>query len=70
MDDIPKTAPMKPMNIGRLLRGTIKVTMTVDPAVMPAVPTPAMARPIMKAVEFGAAPQMAEPTSKTTTQTR
>jgi hypothetical protein len=31
---------------------------------MPADPSPAMARPTMKATELGAAPQMAEPTSK------
>jgi hypothetical protein len=32
---------------------------------MPADPIPEMALPIMKAVEFGAAPQIAEPISKT-----
>ena len=39
--------------------------MTREPVVMPALPTPAMARPTMKAVEVGAAAQMIEPTSKT-----
>lgn len=34
------------------------------PEKMPAAPTPWMARPMMKAVEDGAAPQMAEPISK------
>lgn len=34
---------------------------------MPPAPSPAIALPIMKATEFGAAPQTAEPTSKSTT---
>lgn len=38
-----------------------------DPEKMPAAPTPAMALPMMKAVEFGAAPQTADPSSKRTT---
>jgi hypothetical protein len=35
------------------------------PEKMKAAPIPAIARPTMKAVEVGAAPQMTEPTSKT-----
>jgi hypothetical protein len=31
---------------------------------MPAAPTPATALPMMNEIEFGAAPQIAEPTSK------
>src|SRR5205807_6001325 len=34
------------------------------PARIPAAPIPATALPIMNAIELGAAPQMAEPTSK------
>lgn len=34
------------------------------PDVMPPDPTPAIALPRMKAIEFGAAPQRAEPASK------
>jgi hypothetical protein len=34
------------------------------PEKIPAAPTPATARPIMSAVEFGATPQINEPTSK------
>lgn len=34
------------------------------PEKMPAEPMPATARPIIRAVEFGAAPQIAEPISK------
>jgi hypothetical protein len=36
-----------------------------EPEKRPAEPRPAMARPMMKIVEVGAAPQMAEPISKT-----
>lgn len=34
------------------------------PAKIPAPPTPAIARPMIKASELGAAPHIAEPTSK------
>lgn len=37
---------------------------------MPALPRPAIARPTMKATELGAAPQMAEPISKSPMETR
>lgn len=37
---------------------------------MPPAPRPAMALPMMKAIEFGAAPQMAEPTSNKRTAAR
>jgi hypothetical protein len=40
------------------------------PAIMPAAPTPANARPTMKAIEFGAAPQIEEATSKRITLAR
>lgn len=40
------------------------------PDIMPELPTPEIARPTMKATEFGAAPQMAEPTSKSPMVTR
>lgn len=46
------------------------VRMTVAPENIPVAPMPATARPTMNTVEFGAAPQMAEPTSKTTTAVR
>ena len=36
----------------------------IPPEKMPADPKPAMARPIMKAIELGAAPQTADPASK------
>ena len=44
--------------------------MTLEPENMPADPRPAIARPMMNAVEFGAAPHNAEPTSKMPIATR
>jgi hypothetical protein len=38
--------------------------MTITPEKTPAEPKPAMARPRMKQMEFGAAPQRVEPISK------
>ena len=40
------------------------------PDMIPEEPKPAMARPTMKEVELGAAPQMADPTSKRKTADR
>lgn len=40
------------------------------PEKIPAAPTPAMALPIMKTTELGAAPQIAEPISNSTTVAR
>jgi len=44
--------------------------MTIAPEKMPADPNPATARPMIKAVLFGAAPQIAEPISKRATTVR
>ena len=62
----PKLAPMVPWYFGRLCKGTKSTKMMIAPAVVPAVPIPAMARPIIKAVDVGAAAQTIEPISKTT----
>jgi hypothetical protein len=58
---------MLPIYMGLFSIGVVCVRITMAPPDMPAEPTPAIARPNMNAVEFGAAPQMAEPTSKRTT---
>lgn len=50
--------------MGRLASGTICAIITVAPENMPADPIPAIARPTMKALELGAPPQTADPTSK------
>jgi hypothetical protein len=44
--------------------------MTVAPEKIPAEPIPAIARPTMKALELGAPPQSADPTSKTRIATK
>ena len=55
---------MKPVKMGRLWRGTVKAMMINAPAKMPAEPTPAIARPTIRALDVGAAPQIADPSSK------
>lgn len=42
----------------------------MPPEKIPAPPTPEIERPTMNAVEFGAAPQMADPSSNTAMQIR
>jgi hypothetical protein len=42
----------------------VKATMIMAPLKRPDAPKPAMARPTMRATELGAAPQIADPTSK------
>jgi len=61
---MPKTAPMTPVYIGRLWRGTALTSITIAPENIPQEPRPAIARPAMKAFELGAEPQITEPTSK------
>ena len=61
---IPYIAPMKPVYIGRFTRGTLYATMISAPEKIPALPTPATARPMIRAIEFGATPQIREPNSK------
>lgn len=70
IEAMPNMDPMRPTYMGLFSSGTICVRISDEPEKMPAEPMPATARPIMKAVELGAAPQIAEPTSKTTTPTR
>lgn len=64
---MPYTAPMLPMYNALFSIGVVCIMITTVPPEIPAAPMPATARPKMKAVELGAAPQMAEPTSKRTT---
>ena len=63
-DAKPNIAPIMPCNRGLLCRGTRFIIIIIPPEKIPAVPAPAMALPTMKTVEFGAAPQIAEPISK------
>lgn len=69
-DPTAKTAAKRPWYIGRCRRGMVYTIITMSPENKPEEPMPAMARPIMKAVEFGADPQTADPISKSTMQVR
>ncbi|KAK5636419.1 hypothetical protein RRF57_012130 [Xylaria bambusicola] len=53
--------------MGRFRRGTMVIMIMVTPEKIPAPPRPAIARPTMKTMEFGAAPQMTDPTSNKAT---
>ena len=64
MDARPKVAPMNPMYLGLFSSGKRSERMTFPPVLLPALPMPAMARPMMKAVDEGAAAQMMDPISK------
>lgn len=63
-DAIPNTAPKRPIHFGRDLSGVTLTRRTTAPVIMPAAPIPAIARPKIKAMELGAAPQIALPISK------
>jgi len=59
-----------PIYAGRLTIGTVYAMMTIQPEKRPEEPSPAMARPTIKAFEVGAAPHTAEPTSKMSIEVR
>lgn len=67
---MPYILPSSAAYLARFSTGTDRVIMMKLPAKIPADPTPAMARPMIKAVEFGAAPQIADPSSKMMMATR
>jgi hypothetical protein len=69
-DDTPNTMPNIEVYTGRLRMGMRGSKIITPPQKMPAAPMPAIARPIMKAVELGAAPQRADPTSKVIIEVR
>jgi hypothetical protein len=55
---------MRPVYDGLDRRGTEFAMIKIAPEKSPAEPTPAMARPTIRAVDVGAIPQMKEPSSK------
>lgn len=63
-DEIPNSNPNIELMIGRFAGGTSGIVSSIAPEKMKADANPAIARPRMKAVELGAAPQSTEPTSK------
>lgn len=56
--------------MGRVASGMVDVIKMMAPAMMPALPIPAIARPMMKATELGAAPHRADPISKIKMRTK
>jgi hypothetical protein len=56
-DATPFAIPKNEVYIGRLRRGTRGSMIVILPVKMPADAIPAIARPAMKAMELGAAPQ-------------
>lgn len=60
-------APIIPVNIGRRLNGTDFDKIVSAPDTMPEHPRPEIALPMIRTVEFGAAPHIAEPISKMAT---
>jgi len=69
-DAMPKTAPMRPKYSGLFSSGAANNIKVIEPVNKPDAPIPAIARPQINPTEFGAAPQIAEPTSKTTMSAR
>jgi hypothetical protein len=67
---MPYMAPKKPVYMGRLATGTVWARMISAPEKTPAEPAPDMARPMMRTVLEGAAPQIAEPISNIKIETR
>lgn len=67
---MPYIPPMSPVKVGRLAKGTDVAMMRYAPEKMPAEPRPAMARPMISAVLFGATPHMRDPSSKIATAAR
>lgn len=60
----PREPERRPRRMGRLAGATRMGTRENAATRSPEQPTPAMARPMMRECELGAAPQTAEPTRK------
>jgi hypothetical protein len=65
-DEIPNMLDKAAMNIGRLIRGTVKPTIVMPPENNADAPAPATARPTMSITEFLAAAHIIEPNSNRT----
>lgn len=61
---IPKMEPNHPMYAGRFASGRTWTIIVIAPEKRPVAPIPAIARPIISAVELGAVPHTIEPSSK------
>lgn len=60
----PKTADITPKYVARRSSGITMVVTIMEPEKIPAAPSPATARPEIKAAEFELTAQMREPSSK------
>jgi hypothetical protein len=60
----PYDAPISPLYFGLSAEGTRTAIMVYEPEKRPAAPIPHIARPMIRAVELGAAPQITLPNSK------
>ena len=69
-DAIPNVAPMNPLNKLLFLKGILSAITMKHPLNIPDPPTPAMARPIISAMELSAEPQTIHPTRKTVIEDR
>lgn len=67
---IPHMPPTRPNAAGLLRSGNVYEKITMAPENRPAVPTPAKARPTMKALELGARAHTRLPSSKMPTAER
>ena len=65
MEARPNTEAKRPWKTGRFRKGIRGIVIRMTPVMIPAAPRPAMARPTIRASEFGATPHMREPISKT-----
>jgi hypothetical protein len=67
---MPYDIPMKPVYMALFSGLATKAMMVYAPVPSPAAPSPAMARPKIRVVEFGATPQIRLPSSKTRTASK
>jgi hypothetical protein len=61
---MPNTPPKSPEYKGSRWRGLVCTRIIIAPENIPDEPSPEIARPMIRAVEFGAAPHSVDPASK------
>jgi hypothetical protein len=61
---MPYERPISPVKMGLFFGGAQKATRVNEPVFRPAAPSPAIARPTMRATDEGATPQIRLPISK------
>jgi hypothetical protein len=68
--EVTHISPTIAVHTGRFLNGITWDTTTKLPVKIPALPSPAMDRPIISVMELGEMPQIKEPTRKKPRETR